>query len=246
MRHVETNIDFGVATVHLCDQESNNALSTPLVDALNEALENVAADPDCRVVLLRGLREVFCAGATKEMLLALARGELMPHEIRLAGALLDVPVPVVAAMEGHAVGGGFAVGLSADIVLMARESRYGCNFVDLGITPGMGTTRLLEHVLSPALAHELLFTGELRRGSAFAAHGGVNYVLPRDEVLSKAQSVAARIAEKPRLVLETLKRTLSIGRRAAFEEARTLEALMHNVALQRDGLLEHIEANYVE
>lgn len=246
MTRVSTHIRDGIAEVHLCDGAGNNALSRELVLELQRALDEVHNEPSAKVVVLRGLSEVFCAGASKDLLRALARGEFQPHEIRLAGALMDVALPVIAAMEGHAIGGGLALGLCADVIVMARESRYGCNFVDLGFTPGMGTTRLLEHVLSPAIAHELLFTGELRRGDAFATSGGINYVLPRAEVLPKARDVARRIAEKPRLVLETLKRTLSIRRRAAFEEARTQEALMHTISVGRPGLLAEIEDHYVE
>ncbi len=246
MKLVSTRVTDGVAEVHMSDTDNKNALSRAFVEDLSAALIEAENDASARVVLLRGLDTVFCAGATKDMLRDFASGDLQPHEIRLAGAILDVSLPVIAAMEGHAVGGGLAIGLCADIVLMAKESRYGCNFVDLGFTPGMGTTRLLEHVLSPAVAHELLFTGELRRGSTFANNTGVNHVLSREEVLPKAQAVAERIAEKPRLVLETLKRTLSIRRRAAFEEARTQEALMHTISLSRPEVREDIEARYVE
>src|SRR5581483_7175690 len=102
--------------------------------------------------------------------------------------LLDFPLPVIAAMEGHAVGGGFALGLCADIVVVATESRYGATFMNMGFTPGMGTTRLLEHVLSPAMAAEMLFTGEHKKGSFFE---GRCAVLPRAELLAHAMSIAA-------------------------------------------------------
>ena len=153
---------------------------------------------------------------------------------------------MIAAMEGHAIGGGFALGLCADIVIIARESRYGLSFMNMGLTPGMGTTRLLEHCLSPALAHELMFTGEFRRGADFANHGGFNYVLPRAEVRSKAMDVAARIAEKPRTALETLKRGLAQRRRQAFEEAFAVETEMHRAALAQPEIRRLIEEEYVE
>ena len=65
-------------------------------------------------------------------------------------AVLDLPILVVAAMAGHAIGGGLALGLCADIILLSRESRYGASFMNMGFTPGMGITKLLEHVMSPA------------------------------------------------------------------------------------------------
>ena len=124
-----------------------------------------------RVVVLTGEGDTFSSGAPRELLLRLAAGEVRPTDILLPRLLLDCPVPVVAAMAGHATGGGFALGLAADIVLIGDDSRYGFTFMNLGFTPGMGTTRLCEHVLSAAVAHELLYTGELRRGRAVRGIG---------------------------------------------------------------------------
>jgi polyketide biosynthesis enoyl-CoA hydratase PksI len=89
-------------------------------------------------------------------------------------------------LAGYGLGGGFALGVAADVVLLGRESPYSLNFLDLGFTPGMRTTVLLEHVLSPALAHELMFAGEGRLGRDFEGKSGINYVLPRDDIVPKA------------------------------------------------------------
>jgi polyketide biosynthesis enoyl-CoA hydratase PksI len=189
---------------------------------------------------------VFAAGAPRDLLARLARGEALPTDIALSKAMLDVPVPTIAAMEGHATGGGLALGLCADIIVLARESRYGASFMNMGFTPGMGMTRLLEHVLSPAIAQELLYTGEFRKGSEFVGATGINYILPRGQVCAKAFDVAARIAEKPRGSLELLKRTLSVRRRQAFEESRTIEAMMHSISFMQDEVRDRIEGEYVE
>lgn len=236
----------GVTTIRMSDAPGRNSLSELFAGRLLDAFHAVAADGEVRVLVLEGLPDIFCAGATHDVLRCLARGGIAPTDLLLSKALLDVPVPAIAAMEGHAVGGGLALGLCADVVLIARESRYGCPFMDLGFTPGMGTTRLLEHTLSPALAHELLYTGELRRGADFEGRSGFNYILPRREVLAKARDLAARIAEKPRMTLEILKRTLSIGKRRAFEETRSIEALMHRIAFAQSDIRQRIEAGYVE
>jgi polyketide biosynthesis enoyl-CoA hydratase PksI len=236
----------GVALVSLVNGNGRNGLDEHFVDALVDGLETLGRDRSLKALVLVGDSDVFCSGAPRELLERLARGEIVPTDIRLAKAVLDVPVPTIAAMEGHAVGGGLALGLCADIVLMARESRYGASFMNMGISPGMGMTRLLEHVLSPAMAHEMLFTGELRRGADFEGRSGINYVLPRTEVRSRAIRIAGRIAEKPRLALELLKRTLSIRRRQAFEESYTLEAMMHAITLAQPETRSAIEDHYVD
>jgi polyketide biosynthesis enoyl-CoA hydratase PksI len=238
--------DRGVATITMADAPGRNAMSEPFVRALSETLASLAACAEARVAVLLGLPDVFSSGASREMLEAILDGKLAPSDILLPRAVLDVPVPVIAAMEGHAVGGGLALGLCADIVLIARESSYGCNFMNLGFTPGMGITRLLEHVLSPAIAHEMMYTGQFFRGAHFEGRSGFNYILPRAQVRPKAMDLAARIAEKPRPAVEALKRVLSVDKRAAFEATRTAEAMMHAITFAGPDVRRLIEDNYAE
>jgi polyketide biosynthesis enoyl-CoA hydratase PksI len=221
----------GVVRITMADPATGNALSEEMVLGLRAAFENAIRDQDARVVVLSGEGEMFSSGAPGELLARLARREVKPTEIWLPRVLLDCPLPVIAAMAGHAIGGGFALGLAADLVLLGRESRFGFTFMNMGFTPGMGTTRLAEYALPAAAAHELLYTGELRKGIGFAGSPGVAAVLPKSEVSARALDLAARIAEKPRRAIELLKRTLSLPRRRAFEEALTLESLMHEVTL---------------
>ena len=233
----------GIARLTMSDPASANALGEAMVQALQDGFAAIDRDADVRVVVLSGEGDTFSSGAPRELLLRLARGEVRPSDILLPKLLLDCAVPVIAAMEGHATGGGFALGLAADIVLMSEDSRYGFTFMNLGFTPGMGTTMLHSHVMSAALAHELLYTGELRRGRGFAA-SGINHVLPRPQVAAAALDIAARIAEKPRASVTALKRTLSLPRRRAFETSITQESFMHQITLA--GAASRIEADYVE
>jgi polyketide biosynthesis enoyl-CoA hydratase PksI len=226
---VTTQIVDGVATITL-DDAATNALSHAVVGALGAAFGALATNTDVRAVVLAGLPEWFSSGASREVVEDLVTGRRDSGELLLPRLLLDCPVPVVAAMAGHALGGGFALGVAADFVVLARDSRYCLNFLDLGFTPGMGSTCLLEHVLSPAIAHELLFTGEARRGRDFEGRCGINHIVPRPEVMPRALDLAARIADKPRPAIVALKRSLSVPRRQAFEAARTQETLMHGLS----------------
>jgi polyketide biosynthesis enoyl-CoA hydratase PksI len=230
-----TSPEPGVAVVTLNDGPGRNALSREMVSTLEATFDGIGRDERMRVVVLAGLPDIFCSGASRALLDDVVARRVASADILLPRVLLDCPLPCIAAMAGHAVGGGFALGVAADVVLLARESRYALNFLNMGLSPGMGTTRLLEHVLSPAVAHELLYTGEARRGRDFEGRTGVNHVLPRDEVVPRALDIAARVADKPRLALTALKRVLSLPRRQAFEGGRTLETLMHELTFaQRD------------
>lgn len=242
---VATSAD-GIYTVEMADRTNRNAFSECFVEQLKECLDAAAEESSIKVVVLVGLEDVFAAGASREMLGRLARGEVPPTDILLTKSLLDIPVPTISAMQGHATGGGLALGFAADIIVLSRESRYGASFMNLGFTPGMGITRVLEHALSPAVAHELLYTGAYWRGSELAERGGINHILPKAQVRAKAFDIAAQIAEKPRRSLELLKRTLSVGRRQAFEESRTVESLMHTITFSQTDIVERIENEYVE
>jgi polyketide biosynthesis enoyl-CoA hydratase PksI len=232
----------GVAIVTMVDEAGKNALSHAMIEALGEAFAAIAHDVTISAVVLAGLPSYFSSGASPEVLVELVTSQRDPSEVLLPRLLLECPVPCIAAMAGHAIGGGLALGVAADIVLVGRESRYCLNFLDLGFTPGMGTTRLLEHVLSPAVAHELLFSGEARRGRDFDPRSGINHVLPRSEVLPRAIDLAARIAHKPRAAISLLKRTLSLPRRQAFEAARTEESFMHTISFAQPEAARLIES----
>jgi polyketide biosynthesis enoyl-CoA hydratase PksI len=228
---VEVHREDRVAWIEMKDPAHDNGFYPAFLDSLMAAFEEVSNDKGCHVVVLAGLPEIFSSGGTKEMLIELKEGTLPPTELLLGRRLMEVPVPVICAAEGLAVGGGLGLLFSGDMYLLARESRYGANFVSLGITPGMGTTKILEQVLPPSLAHEMLYTGAYYKGRDLEQYG-VRHVLPRAEVRPKAAELAWRISMHSRDVLTLLKRTLSLPRRRAFEDSYTLESLMHQLSLR--------------
>jgi polyketide biosynthesis enoyl-CoA hydratase PksI len=234
----------GIATLTLGNVEHKNALNEPFIDELCARLAELGRDELARVCLVRGLPEVFCAGADESLLLGLAAGTMAATDIVLPKLVLDVPIPTIAVMEGHAVGGGLALGLCCDLVLMARESRYGCSFMNMGFTPGMGTTGLLGLAVGDYVAAEMMYGGQLFKGAHFADRAGVNYVLPRAELWPRALEIARRIAEKPRFALALLKRNLSLRRRQLFEETLGNESMMHELCFARPETAERIRESY--
>ena len=239
-----TLIEDGIAVVALQDEENQNTFHPAFIDELLARLEELAADDAARVCILRGLPNIFCAGAHKELLLELARGKRNAADIVLPKVVLELPIPVVAALEGHAVGGGLALGLCCDILLMARESRYGCSFMNMGFTPGMGITRLLQLAVGEYVANEMMYGGQFFKGAHFESSAGINYILPRDQVFPRALDLARRIAEKPRLALTLLKRTLSLPRRQAFEETLPVESQMAQLCFDQPETARLIRENY--
>ena len=233
----------GVAILRMQDEQGRNALSEGMVHALEALLDAVANRDDVKVMIVAGLPEYFSSGASREVLLKLSESKIEPGDLLLPRRFLSIPIPTIAAMEGHALGGGLALGICCDIVMIARESRYGCPFMNFGFTPGMGTTRLLEHVVSPAIAHEMLFTGRSFKGSHFEGRSAFNDIGPRADLWRKAMDSAERIAEKPRSALVLLKEHLASARIRVYEEALRAEAAMHRKTFTEGDVVRRIIDN---
>ena len=236
---------FGIANLKMQDVASKNGLTPAFVDDLIHCLNEVKANEEVKVLLISGLEDVFCSGADLDTLVKLCKKEIKPVDIILSKMMLDIPVPIISAMEGHAIGGGLALGLCADVAILAEESRYGCSFMNMGFTPGMGITKLMEHYMSPAIAQEMQYTGNFYLGKSLIGKTNFNYILPKTEVLEKAHILAEAMAEKPRKALSVLKRYQSMKRRQLFEETYSIETMMHELTFNEEEILKTIQENYV-
>ena len=237
----------GVAEVHMQDREGRNILREGFVATLLGALESVDRDQEVRVAILRGLEDVFCGGGEKDTLIGLCEGRVSTQDLLVSERLLDVHVPVIAAVEGHAMGGGLVMAACCDMVVAAREARYGAVFMNMGFTPGMGCTTLLELLVGPFVASEMMFTGRRFRGSQLAEKGtNINYLVPRAEVLGRARDLALQVAEKNPRPLRLLKHSLAARKKQLLVQARLQEDLMHQLSFSFPETRATIEERYVE
>ncbi|MGZ4060312.1 MAG: polyketide synthase [Bacteroidia bacterium] len=235
----------GIGTMQMVVVVGKNGLTPEFVEELIHNLNEVKLNEKFKVLIITGLPDVFCSGADLDTLVKLCKKEIKPVDIVLSKMILDIPIPVISAMEGHAIGGGLALGLCADIAILAEESRYGCSFMNMGFTPGMGITKLMEHYMSPAIAQEMQYTGNFYSGKSLKGKTNFNYILPKSEVLEKAGILAEAMAEKPRKALSVLKRYQSMERRKTFEETYSLETMMHELTFNEEEILKTIQENYV-
>ena len=236
---------YGIANLQMLDVAGKNSLSPDFVESLIHYLQEIKNNEEIKVLLISGTSDIFCSGADLDTLVKLCKKEIKPVDIILSKMLLDIPIPVISAMEGHAIGGGLALGLCADIAILAEESRYGCSFINMGFTPGMGITKLMEHYMSPAIAQEMQYTGNFYSGKSLIGKTNFNYILPKAEVLEKAHILAEAMAEKPRKALSVLKRYQSMQRRKMFEETYSIETMMHELTFNEEEILKTIQENYV-
>ncbi len=204
-----------------------NACNDALYRSLSGALTGAAADPDIAVVLLTGAGRAFTAGQDLAEL-----GDARSHEERLAGgfrsfmeALEGFPKPLVAAVNGLAVGIGLTMLPHCDIVLMAQEARLRAPFVPLGVTAEAGSSALLPAAIGWGAAAHLLYTGAWLDATQAQALGLAWKVVPGAALAAEALAVAEAIAVQPLPSLVATKGLLQAGRRDAVRAARAREDL---------------------
>ena len=235
----------GISWLMMDDQEGKNVFSHRFIEEFLDSLADVERQGGTKVLVVRGREDVFCGGAEKQALLDLCDGKEAVIDLVICERLLETPFPVIAAMEGHGIGGGLAMALCCDVVIAARESRYGAVFMNMGFTPGMGCSVLLADLVGPFLASEMLFTGKRFRGSELAVRAtNINYILPKKEVLDKAMDVAAQIAEKDIRSIALLKRSLSARKKNLLIQARLQEDMMHRISFSFPETRRTIEEQY--
>jgi enoyl-CoA hydratase/carnithine racemase len=223
--------DGAVALLTLDRPEKRNALSLELRELLTAGLGELAADDEVRCVLLTGAGSAFCAGMdTSEFGGDRAHKErIVDLSVGLLRALGSFPKPVVAAINGPAVAGGFALALLCDVRLAAAGARMGFPEPPAGIPPSYAAAR---SALPAALAAELCLTGRVLDADEARALGVVSATVQPDELVPRARAVAARIAAAPPSVSLETKRRILIERATCWqplfdaEESALREALL--------------------
>lgn len=246
---IELTVDRnGIAWFKMNDVQHRNIFSetfiSDFVRTMNE-IEEMRTLP--RAIILTGLPDVFCAGADKDTLLALTEGKLLVKDLILSERLVNIEIPVIAAMEGHAMGGGLALACCCDIVIAARESRYGAVFMSMGFTPGMGTTTLLADLVGHFVASEMMYTAKRFKGVELERmNTNINHFVPKIRVIAEARSIARQIAEKNPASVRLLKYALSSRKKHLLTEARKQEDMMHRISFgypETQRIIEEFYAN---
>lgn len=239
-----TVVDDGVVSLRVATDDQYHM--DPLwAQGFVRSLDEVGRDTSVRAVVLEGGTRVFCAGASRASLLT-RRHSPAEYAAQVARALLATPVPLVAALAGHAIGGGLVAGLWCDAVVLSEESLYGANFMALGFTPGMGATAAVTEAFGPSLGRQLLFTGRLMTGREIReARCPLSHtVRMRTEVGDGALSMAREMAEAPRAAVVLLKQAVAARRREVLERALDAERLCHAGLFADSRTLDEIARRY--
>jgi 2-(1,2-epoxy-1,2-dihydrophenyl)acetyl-CoA isomerase len=226
-----TDISERIGTITLNRPDKLNAYTTEMGDEITATLRAWRDDPAVRAVILTGAGRGFCAGVDLEHLRAHQAGENASKGPRLGEEdflkklpleLTEYPKPLIAAVNGAAIGVGVTMILPCDIRIAAETAKLGFAFVRLGILPGLGSTHLLPRIVGRAKALELVMSARTISAQEAAACGLVNKVVPASELLGEARALAGLIAANPPAVVAAAKAALNYGHAHSMSEA------MHN------------------
>lgn len=218
----------GVGVITLNRPDNRNSMTPELLDAFAAASEEARTDPALRCLIVTGTGSCFSSGADFKATLQRAEGE--PHERSYAMyapflSLLDIEVPIVGALNGHTVGGGFGLALICDLRVGNIDAKYGANFTRLGLAPGMAISYMLPKIIGLSRANEMLFTASLLDGRAAHAIGLLDRAVEPAEVRPAADELAARIASNAPFAIRATKAAIRRGLKLEIKEAARAEAI---------------------
>jgi enoyl-CoA hydratase len=208
-------VDQGIATISFNRPKALNALNQALLTELSQALDAIAVEEDIRVLILTGAGEKsFVAGAD---ITELAKFTPLQAKIfsqaghRVIAKLQELPIAVIAAVNGFALGGGSEIALACDFIYAAENARFGLPEISLGLIPGFGGTQRLPRFIGANRAKELIFTGKMISAHEAAQIGLVNKVVAPSALMEEVLKTARDIAAKGRVALRAVKQAVNCG-----------------------------------
>ena len=204
----------GIAVITLNRPENRNSMNAEVLPAFQEAMDQVRGQKGLRCLIITGSGKSFCTGM--DFHAAFPEDGILPNQAfeqvyEPFLAVADLPMPVIGALNGHAIGGGFGLAMMCDIRVACTTGKYGANFARLGIHSGMAVSYVLPRLVGISKANELLFTGRLFDGIEALDIGWASYALSQEEVLPKAMKIAREIALSAPVAVQMMKQSLLRG-----------------------------------
>jgi enoyl-CoA hydratase/carnithine racemase len=237
-----------IAVVTFDLPERRNSMSTAMTASWVRLMGLLGEDPDLAAVVVTGAPPAFNAGGDLSWIVSEPDAPVVDLRARMLAfyrswlSIKDLEVPTIAAINGPAIGAGFALALACDIRYAAADARMGVPFTALGLHPGMATTWSLPDVAGHAVARDLLLTGRIVTGQEAVGLGLVSLAAPAEEVLDRAIAAAERVAAAAPIATRLTLKAIRDGGHASYERALEWEALAQAVTLASDDLHEGIAA----
>jgi enoyl-CoA hydratase len=225
---VRLEVEGGVGTIRL-DRPKMNAINSQVRAEIQECALEATDRADVRAVVLYGGERVFAAGADIKEMETISYADMVAWGGKLQDALkavASIPKPVVAAVTGYALGGGFELALTADFRVLGEKAQVGVPEMLLGVIPGAGGTQRLPRLIGPSKAKELIFTGRFVKADEALALGIANRVVPDADVYTAALGMAAQWAEGPAVALRAAKQAVDQGLELDLDSGLRLETAL--------------------
>lgn len=237
-----------VAIIRINRERSMNVLEYRLCADLVDCFQTLSGNDDVKVVILTGSGKAFSAGGDlrevgQHMPVDQAR-EYVSRISKVILAIRDLEKPVIAAVNGAAVGAGFSIAIACDLIVASEKAIFSQAFVQMGLIPDLGATYFTPHLIGLQKAKELALTGINISPHELAKMGMINYVVPPEELEAKAFHLARKITEAPLLVLGLTKKLLNQGLNSNLDEMLELEAQAQATCMQSEDLVKRIKAFY--
>ncbi len=240
----------GIFTIYFNRPSVRNAVSRNVIDELSKAFDMLANGREVRVIILSSTSPgIFCAGADLKERITLSDKEVyrMGCKFRaLTNQIESTPVPVIAAVDGFALGGGFEIALACDIRVAASNATFGLVETTLGIIPGAGGTQRLPRIVGPSIAKELIFTGRKIDAQTAKEYGIVNHLIEQDNsnnaAYRKAVSIAEEILPNGPVGIQMAKAAINKGLEVDINTGCTIEEYCYARTIPTKDRLEGLQA----
>ena len=221
---VESEAKVGIIKINR--PAAMNALNTQTIQELDDAVHRLSENPDVRVIVVTGEGKAFVAGADIAEMKDMTKEQAMDFSRmgqKAFSFLESQEKPVIAAVNGFALGGGCELALACDIRIASEAAKFGQPEVNLGVTPGFAGTQRLLRLVGAAKAKELVYTGEIIDAQTALSLGLANQVVSPDKLMDTVMEMAKRIASKGPMAIKLAKRVIHRGSKSDFDTGSSFE-----------------------
>lgn len=245
-KYIVSYTEGSVGVIQLDRPTVLNALNRKMVEEVVCQLEEFDRDPSIRVIVIRGNEQAFAAGADIDEMM-----NETPLTLELANPFADwdkislIKKPILAAVNGFALGGGFELALHCDVIIAADDAQFGFPEVKLGVMPGAGGTQFLTKALGTKKALEWIWLGEQMPARVAYENGVINRIVARELVVEETMKLAHQLAKQPPISIRLIKEAVYTALDESLQEGKTLERknfyLTFSSEDQKEGMQAFVE-----
>jgi enoyl-CoA hydratase len=233
----------GVGIITINREDVRNALKAEIREEISAALQVAEDDPEVRVIIITGAGEkVFSAGGDIKAMAENTMWDILARKFDVSAQIHNCPKPVIAAINGLALGGGCELAMACDFRIGSENARLGQPEINLGIFPGGGATQRLQRLVGVGRAKELIFTGDIIDAREAERIGLLNKVFPGKELMAKTLEIAKKICSKGPLALKMAKMSINMGMESGLNIGLGYEKLARTLVHGSEDRVEGMRA----